>query len=194
MPLSFSLTPADKTFLGHQARTAIEAGLAGVYSSTPPAPPQGLPDDVLTRSLGAFVTLTINHGLRGCIGNIIGHEALYATVWHMAAAAAFQDPRFPPLTAPEWPQTLLEISVLDEPTLCPDPQAVQVGRHGLVLQYNGHSGVFLPQVPVEQGWDRAAYLENLCRKAGLPPDSWRKPGARLFWYEALVFPVPDAAA
>ena len=64
MPLSFSLTPADKTFLGHQARTAIEAGLAGVYSSTPPAPPQGLPDDVLTRSLGAFVTLTINHGLR----------------------------------------------------------------------------------------------------------------------------------
>lgn len=112
MPLSFSLTPADKTFLGHQARTAIEAGLAGVYSSTPPAPPQGLPDDVLTRSLGAFVTLTINHGLRGCIGNIIGHEALYATVWHMAAAAAFQDPRFPPLTAPEWPQTHLEISVL----------------------------------------------------------------------------------
>ena len=193
MPLSFSLTPADKTFLGHQARTAIEAGLAGVYSSTPPAPPQGLPDDVLTRSLGAFVTLTINHGLRGCIGNIIGHEALYATVWHMAAAAAFQDPRFhpsPPRNGPKptWKSLLL----------MNQPSAPPAGRAGRPPRSRA------PAITVtvacscrkcpEQGWDRAAYLENLCRKAGLPPDSWRKPGARLFWYEALVFPVPDAAA
>ena len=77
--------------------------------------------------------------------------------------------------------------MLDELTPCPDPEAIEVGRHGLALQYLGHSGVFLPQVPVEQGWDRPTYLEHLCAKAGLPGGSWRAPGARLFWYEALVF-------
>ncbi|SDF60045.1 AmmeMemoRadiSam system protein A [Desulfovibrio legallii] len=194
MSLSFALTPAEKDFLGRQARTAIDSGLAGTYAAAAPAPPQELLSGALGRRLGAFVTLTDNHALRGCIGNILGREPLYATVWHMAAAAAFQDPRFPPLTAAEWPQIHLEISVLGEPSLCLDPQAVEVGRHGLVLQYAGQSGVFLPQVPVEQGWDRLAYLENLCRKAGLPPGSWQQPGARLFWYEALVFSVPDAAA
>ena len=72
----------------------------------------------------------------------------------MAASAAFSDPRFPPLTLEEWRRDVaLDISVLDELTLCPSPEAVEVGRHGLVLQYQNQSGVFLPQVPVEQGWD-----------------------------------------
>jgi uncharacterized protein (TIGR00296 family) len=83
----------------------------------------------------------------------------------------------------------MDISVLDEPTPCPAPDAVEVGRHGLVLQCGGRSGVFLPQVPVEQGWDRQAYLDHLCLKAGLPPGTWRKQDAQLFWYEALVFPA-----
>ena len=188
---SFALTEAQQRYLARLARLSIEAGLARASAPAPPQPPEE-PDQsrsLLRRPLGAFVTIKLNGALRGCIGSIIGREPLYENVWRMARAAAFEDPRFPPLTLAEWAHARLEISVLDELRPCPDPALIQVGRHGLVLQYQGRSGVFLPQVPVEQGWDRAAYLDNLCRKAGLPPGTWREPEARLFWYEAQVFPA-----
>ena len=192
MGISFTLTDAEKNFLSRLARMSIEAGLVGKAVDAIPSPSETLdrPQGPLRRHLGAFVTISINNALRGCIGSIVGQEPLYVNVWRMAAAAAFSDPRFPPLTLAEWRSDVkLDISVLDELTLCPSPEAVEVGRHGLVLQYQNQSGVFLPQVPVEQGWDRLAYLEHLCSKAGLPKDSWQQPGARLFWFEALVFPA-----
>ena len=192
MGISFTLTDAEKNFLSRLARMSIEAGLVGKAVDAIPSPSETLdrPQGPLRRHLGAFVTISINNALRGCIGSIVGQEPLYVNVWRMAASAAFSDPRFPPLTLAEWRSDVeLDISVLDELTLCPSPEAVEVGRHGLVLQYQNQSGVFLPQVPVEQGWDRLAYLEHLCGKAGLPKDSWQQPGARLFWFEALVFPV-----
>ena len=192
MGISFTLTDAEKNFLSRLARMSIEAGLVGKAVDAIPSPSETLdrPQGPLRRHLGAFVTISINNALRGCIGSIVGQEPLYVNVWRMAAAAAFSDPRFPPLTLAEWRSDVkLDISVLDELTLCPSPEAVEVGRHGLVLQYQNQSGVFLPQVPVEQGWDRLAYLEHLCGKAGLPKDSWQQPGARLFWFEALVFPA-----
>ena len=187
--LSFSLDAAEKDFLAQQARRSIEAGLAGIAAAETPQPPEGLggAKSLLRSPLGAFVTLSLNGALRGCIGTIIGRAPLYVVVWDMARAAAFSDPRFPPLTLAEWPRTQLDISVLGPLTPCPKPEAVEVGRHGLVLQYQGRSGVFLPQVPVEQGWDRLAYLDNLCGKAGLPPGTWKLPGAQLFWFEAEVF-------
>ena len=86
----------------------------------------------------------------------------------------------------------LEISVLGPLTPCPDPQQVEVGRHGLLLTLQGRSGVFLPKVPVEQGWDLYAYLETLCRKASLPSESWKHPQAQLYWFESLVFLVDKA--
>ena len=189
MSTSFAVPDAERKFLSRHARMSIEAGLAGKSVVEVPQPPteEFAPGSLLFRTLGAFVTLHISGNLRGCIGNIIGREPLYATVWHMAQAAAFADPRFAPLSLAEWSRVNLEISVLDELTVCPNPQAVEVGRHGLVLQYAGRSGVFLPQVPVEQGWDRLAYLDNLCLKAGLPQGSWQQPGAQLYWYEAVVF-------
>ena len=192
MGISFTLTDAEKNFLSRQARMSIEAGLVGKTVDAIPSPTETLDrqQGPLMRHLGAFVTISINNALRGCIGSIVGQEPLYVNVWRMAASAAFSDPRFPPLTLAEWRGDVeLDISVLDELTLCPNPEAVEVGRHGLVLQYKNQSGVFLPQVPVEQGWDRLAYLEHLCSKAGLPKDSWKQPGARLFWFEALVFPA-----
>lgn len=192
MGISFTLTDAEKNFLSRLARMSIEAGLVGKAVDAIPSPAETLdrPQGPLRRHLGAFVTISINNALRGCIGSIVGQEPLYVNVWRMAASAAFSDPRFPPLTLAEWRSDVkLDISVLDELTLCPSPEAVEVGRHGLVLQYQNQSGVFLPQVPVEQGWDRLAYLEHLCSKAGLPKDSWQQPGARLFWFEALVFPA-----
>lgn len=192
MGLSFSLDDEQKAFLGRQARLSIETFLAGDAEARPlwPGPEcskshDGLP---LSRNLGSFVTLTIDGNLRGCIGTIIGQEPLYLNVWRMARQAAFSDPRFPPLTEAEWPHTDLEISVLDEPTLCPDPEKIEIGRDGLILTYNGRSGVFLPQVPVEQHWNRREYLDHLCLKAGVPVGSWQKPGAILYWYEALAFP------
>ncbi len=78
---------------------------------------------------------------------------------------------------------------LDEPTRCPDPAQIEIGRDGLILQYNGHSGVFLPQVPVEQGWDRNSISSISVRRPILPQGSWRKPDASLYWYQALVFKV-----
>ena len=189
MSTSFAIPEAERKFLSTQARMSIEAGLVGKGSADIPQPPaqEFTPESPLYRTLGAFVTLHISGNLRGCIGNIVGREPLYATVWHMAQAAAFGDMRFPALSLSEWPRVNLDISVLDELSACPAPQLVEVGRHGLVLQYAGRSGVFLPQVPVEQGWDRLAYLDNLCLKAGLPMGSWIQPGAQLFWYEAVVF-------
>jgi AmmeMemoRadiSam system protein A len=188
MSLSFSLSEQDKKYLSRLARQSIQTA----FDKTPvaaPAPPDAADSSPLRRNLGSFVTLSINSHLRGCIGTIIGREPLYANVWRMASAAAFEDRRFPPLTPEEWAKANVDISVLDELTPCPAPDAVEVGRHGLVLEYGGRNGVFLPQVPVEQGWDRQAYLEHLCLKAGLPPGAWRKRDARLFWYEALVFPA-----
>ena len=189
--VGFSLSDAARKWLSTQARTSIDNGLtnAGKAMPVPEAAAPLTDSDVaqLSATLGAFVTLNINKRLRGCIGAIVGNAPLYANVWNMAHAAAFKDPRFPPLKADEWLRCTVDISVLEQPTLCPNPLAIEVGKHGLILQHNGHTGVFLPQVPVEQGWDRAAYLEHLCGKAGLPKGSWEQPGARLFWYEALVF-------
>ena len=187
MAVVFSLTEDECRYLGEVARFGIVSAFAGrAAAAAIPEPPSGL----LREALGSFVTLTINGHLRGCIGSMIGQEPLYQNVAHMARAAAFEDPRFPPLTPEEWEHTAVEISVLGPLTPCPDVNAVEVGRHGLLLQCDGRSGVFLPKVPVEQGWDRLAYLDNLCHKAGLPVGTWRRPDARIYWYEALVFAAP----
>lgn len=200
MALSFQISAAERSWLLQTARQSIESGLARLQAPAPEPDWQHLcspanaaphtstpPASALQRHLGSFVTLNLGGQLRGCIGSIIGREPLWRNVWRMANAAAFEDPRFPPLRLAEWPHTELHISVLDELRPCPDPTAICVGQHGLALEYAGRSGVFLPQVPAEQGWDRLTYLDQLCLKAGLPKGAWQQPGARLYWYEALVF-------
>lgn len=186
MGLSFTLDDRDREYLGQQAVRSIETALAGDAKAEPAAPQAG---GALARQLGAFVTLSHGRDLRGCIGTIIAHEPLWLNAWRMARAAAFEDPRFPPLAAAEWPAVSVEITVLDQPAPCPDPGAIVIGRDGLILSFQGRTGVFLPQVPVEQGWDLDAYLSQLCRKAGVPQGSWANPDARLYWYQALAFPV-----
>lgn len=197
MSLSFELDEAEQKFLGRQARLSIETALNGEMAARPlqPTPENVGGENVKTgqspleKPLGSFVTLSLNGALRGCIGTIIGREPLYLNVWNMARQAAFHDPRFPPITRQEWPQASMEISVLDQPSRCPDPAEIVIGRDGLILQYMGRSGVFLPQVPVEQGWNLEQYLNHLCLKAGVPQGSWQKPGSDLFWYQAQVFPI-----
>lgn len=143
------------------------------------------PDSVLREELGAFVTLKLDGELRGCIGNIIGQGPLYLTVVRMAQAAAFEDGRFRPLSLAEFERVEIEISVLSPIARCVDPEAVEIGRHGLIIAKNGRQGLLLPQVPVEWGWDRRTFLDQLCRKAGLRPGDWQE-GAELYWFEALV--------
>ena len=125
--------------------------------------------------------------LRGCIGRMSAVEALEKTVQIMAIEAAFGDPRFPALTKEEFPRCEIEISVLSPMEICADPRSVKVGVHGLHLIYHGRSGVLLPQVPVEQGWDLDQYLDYICIKAGVPPKSYDAPGAELRTFTAVVF-------
>lgn len=189
MPLAFALTSEEQSTLGSLAELSITSTLAGKNDITVPPLPDHLSSSILQEHLGSFVTLHLHSALRGCIGTITGREPLYQNVWRMAHAAAFEDPRFPPISSQEWKAVSMEISVLGPLTPCPSPDAIEIGRHGLLLVHGPHSGVFLPQVPVEQGWDTSQYLENLCRKAGLPPHSWQDSHASLYWYEAIVFPV-----
>ncbi len=188
--MQFSLNQNQQKYLGCIAINSITQELYGNIEHQKELP-QLTPEehDVLQKPLGAFITLGKNSQLRGCIGSIVGQEPLAANVKHMAKAAAFQDPRFPPLRIEEWDVVSVEISVLGPLTPCPDVKQIEIGRHGLVLSLGNDRGVFLPKVPVEQGWDLQAYLENLCRKANLPPHSWQDERASIFWYEAFVFKV-----
>ncbi|MEF2145702.1 MAG: AmmeMemoRadiSam system protein A [Desulfovibrionaceae bacterium] len=178
----FMLSDEEKRYLRDLVRVSIGTKLKG-EDAEPPAPPT----EKLREAYGAFVTLTLDGRLRGCIGNVQGSGELYRTIWDMARSAAFSDPRFPPLTAEEFGQIEHEISVLSPVEPCRDANEIVVGRHGLIVQRAGRSGLLLPQVPVQWGWDREKFLRQTCLKAGLSEDSWRMAGTGLFWFEAVVF-------
>jgi len=178
-----TVSPEEQHFLKDLVRLAIAGRLTGHGPVTPPEPPT----DLLKSELGAFVTLKRGGQLRGCIGNLVGTGPLHRTIWNMAQAAAFQDPRFNPLTPQELDDLDIEISILGPLEPCPDPQLVEIGRHGLIVRRGGNQGLLLPQVPVEWGWDREQFLAQTCRKAGLPATAWREPGTELYWFEAVVF-------
>ena len=135
---------------------------------------------------GAFVTITIGGELRGCIGTFREDTPLFRTVAQMAVAAAKEDPRFPPLTAAELPKLHVEISALTPMKPVADVREIEVGRHGLYITRGFNSGVLLPQVATEYGWDRTTFLEQTCRKAGLPKNAWQE-GAKILSFEAEVF-------
>jgi AmmeMemoRadiSam system protein A len=127
-----------------------------------------------------FVTLRRAGALRGCIGRIQTARPLRESVRELAVAAAFEDNRFDPLRAEEYPELEVELSVLT-PTevLAPEslPGAVQVGTHGLIVRLHGRSGLLLPQVATERSWDALTFLQQTSRKAGLPEDAWSVEGA-----------------
>jgi AmmeMemoRadiSam system protein A len=141
-----------------------------------------------TVSGAAFVTLRrrTDDELRGCIGTLEAGEALTAVVGRMAVAAATQDLRFPAVTAEELPLIAVEISVLTPPVPI-EPEQVQPGLHGLVVRAGGRSGLLLPQVATDHGWDRETFLAQTCVKAGLPRDAWKDPRATVLAFTAIVF-------
>lgn len=139
-----------------------------------------------------FVTLRRRGRLRGCIGTLSPEGDLSRAVPKYALHAAFEDPRFPPLSAQELPECEIELSVLTAPVPLHDPEEIVIGRDGLILEARGASGLLLPQVATEWGFDRERFLAEVSRKAGLPPGAWREPGARLWVFQAEVFGEKEA--
>jgi hypothetical protein len=134
----------------------------------------------------AFVTLKKNGQLRGCIGDIFPQRPLYKSVLTNAVYAGFGDRRFPQLQKEEYDQIKVEISALTAPAPVASWRDIRIGIDGMVLNKDGHSAVFLPQVAPEQGWDLPTTLQHLAQKAGLPPDAWKE-GASFLVFQAEVF-------
>jgi AmmeMemoRadiSam system protein B/AmmeMemoRadiSam system protein A len=177
----FNLTEEDKEELLTVARrTVIE------YVKNKKTPDFKIESEVLQKRCGAFVTLKTKNGtLRGCIGHIVAEKPLFLVVRDMAIAAATQDYRFPPVTSTEIDDIEIEISVLTPMQRVNNVGEIKVGRDGLLIKRGYMSGLLLPQVPVEQGWDKATFLEHICYKAGLPADAWKS--SELWKFQAIVF-------
>ena len=148
-------------------------------------------DSAFDRVRAVFVTLHADGQLRGCIGTLQAREPLAAAIRSSAISAATQDPRFPAVTADELNDIDIEISVLSPLQPVESADDIIVGEHGVMVQDGMHSGVFLPQVATDQGWDCETMLNCLCaHKAGLPPDAWRQ-GANLYVFTAQAFGEKD---
>lgn len=145
-------------------------------------------DLILKKKMGAFVTLTQNGQLRGCIGNLIGRQPLYLTIRDMAIEAATDDPRFQSLTQSELKDVRIEVSVLSPLERVNSVDKIELGKHGVLVRKGMHSGVFLPQVATETGWSKEEFLNNLCsQKAGLPAHAWQDKNVELYIFSAQVF-------
>jgi AmmeMemoRadiSam system protein A len=164
------------------ARRTIEAAVR--QEPLPPVPSQPEP---LDQPRAAFVTIERDHRLRGCIGYTQPVGSLAETVREAAIGAALHDPRFRPVDPAELDVLALEISVLSPLTEVTDPAQIQVGTHGLIVRKGRASGLLLPQVATEYGWDRQKFLEETCRKAGLPTTAWKDPDTKLYLFTAEVF-------
>jgi uncharacterized protein len=143
------------------------------------------PSPHLAEPRGVFTTLYHRGILRGCVGHVVPRTSLYGAVAETAAAAAFEDARFPAFTAAELPGLEVSLSILSPLELIL-PEQIEVGRHGLLIRLGNRRGLLLPQVAVEHGWDRNSFLEHTCRKAGLPPNAWQT-GASVEAFTAEVF-------
>ena len=176
---SGEFTPDERALLLRLAHDAIVSALEEREISLDP------PTEHLAQPRGVFTSLYLHGDLRGCVGYVLPVCSLYRAVAETARAAAFDDTRFYPVTLDEAPHLEVELSILSVPQPI-DAEAVEVGRHGLLISMSGRRGLLLPQVPVEHHWDRVTFLEQTCRKAGLPPDAWKK-GAAIEAFTAEVF-------
>lgn len=176
------LSPEAGAALVSAARRSLERSLA----KSAAGPVSLEPYSELSRASGVFVTLRKHGQLRGCIGRIETDEPLAASISAVALDAALHDPRFSPVTAEELPELDVEVSVLTPPQKLADPSDLIAGRDGVILEHEGHRGLFLPQVWDETGWTRVEFLRELAsQKAGLPPDAWKQ--ATLSTFQDQIF-------
>ena len=178
---AMDISAADQEVLFRVARESIKAHLKGENAALPQATSKAL-----SQPSGVFVTLHRGGRLRGCIGYLEAMKPLLAAVQEMAVAAAFQDPRFPPLRQDELADLDVEISVLSPMCQIKHIEEIQVGRDGIYLERDPCRGLLLPQVATEYGWDRTTFLKQTCVKSGLPPDAWEDPATRIFIFSAKI--------
>jgi uncharacterized protein len=141
----------------------------------------------LLEKKGAFVSLHDKKDLRGCIGQLYPDQELYKIVQHCVLSAALEDTRFVPVWHEELPDLNIEISVLSPFRRIKDVQEIQVGKHGIYIVQGRFKGLLLPQVAKNNGWDRMAFLEQTCLKAGLAESGWRSENSVIQTFEAEVF-------
>ncbi len=187
------LSLEEGTLLVRTGRTAITEYLE---SKRIIKVPNEVPEK-LRRKSGVFVTLNKIepvHELRGCIGFPYPEDTLINSTIRAAIYAATEDPRFPPVSLEEFKASItIELTALTQPQVlkAPDrktlPNMIQVGRHGLIVEGLGTSGLLLPQVATEWNWDASEFLMNCCLKAGLPPDSWLLEGVEVKVFEGEIF-------
>ncbi len=177
---STRLSDADRIFLLTVARAAIAAHFA-TRTYTPPE------TEETRRKSGVFVSVHVDSDLRGCIGMIKSRTSLVEAVAEMAVAAASDDPRFAPLSVDELSRAQIEISVLSPLEVVRRFDDIRVGRDGLMIKLDMHSGLLLPQVAVDHGWDYIEFLEQTCLKAGLPKNSYKDRSAQIYKFTAEVF-------
>ena len=175
------MTRSERRFLKEVAKAAIDESLTGTSGSL------ALPGEgTLGEPGAAFVTLRTSGRLRGCIG-MIGRGRSLASAVRDAARRAIHDPRFDPVRREEARDLEIEISVLTPFRRVSDPGEVEPGRHGLVISRGDRTGLLLPQVAAEHGWDREQFLSQTSVKAGLAAGDWRLPDTRIEVFEAEVF-------
>jgi uncharacterized protein len=172
-------SPEERQLLLKASHEAIVSSLQNREISTEAPSPH------LAQPRGAFTTLYLNSKLRGCVGYPLAAFPLFQTVVETARSAAFEDPRFLPVTLDEARQIAVSLSVLS-PVQPISADQIEVGRHGLIVSLGLRRGLLLPQVPLEHGWDGITFLEQTCRKAGLSLDAWRQ-GATIEAFTAEVF-------
>jgi len=143
-------------------------------------------EGVFAERHGVFVTLHVQGRLQGCIGVTEPNETLGEAIVRCAVSAALEDPRFTPLKVSQLEQLSIEISLLSplQPIL---PEAVEIGRHGLLIVHHALRGLLLPQVAVEHRLTREQFLEETCRKAGLPREAWKDPETDILGFTCQVF-------
>lgn len=180
--VDLGLSEEEKKTLHEIARTVIENKAKGK-----PVPEYKIDSPTLKENRGAFVSIHKRGQLRGCIGYIEGRGPLYRTIEEMAEAAAFRDPRFMPVTDKELPDLDIEISVLTPLKRITDVNEIEVGKHGIYIKQGWYSGLLLPQVATEYGWDRRTFLEHTCLKAGLPPHAWKDKDTEIYIFSADIF-------
>lgn len=138
--------------------------------------------------MGIFITLHTRKGeLRGCIGYLVGIKPLPDAIVEMTKAASKNDPRFSPVKEAELNDIVLEISLLSPLKKIDSPDAIEIGKHGLVVSDGPNKGLLLPQVATENNWDKITFLEHTCEKARLPRDAWKSEETEISIFSAEVF-------
>jgi uncharacterized protein (TIGR00296 family) len=182
-------TLEEGEYLARLARRVIAKHLKGEKTRAPEKPAEKLREKA-----GVFVTLETypTKDLRGCIGYPEPVMPLVEALMKVAVSAATNDPRFPPLQLEELETILVEVSILTKPkvlTVKPKKYVnqIDIGKHGLIVEHGFNRGLLLPQVAVDENWDKEDFLANTCMKAGLLPDAWLDEDTKVYRFEGIVF-------